>query len=237
MGTGLIVGVVMTFMGIYLALKIGLVFLVGAEMLGAIFLGMKGRYTREENAIAVTIANSSSIVAIGVLLTYPAIAIFDTNNPIFNASHVAYDPSVTLFFIMFTTGISAVFGIVLLAPFRDRFEHEPWPRVQPQAECINSIGSDAESRKAVGVGLAASGAWVGNIEYNTICFGTCGSSGYSDSRLDRYKQLTNDCRHRVFRWLEESACYGVGKHSFNFYLDSSRGSGWDYPLYHAPKAT
>ena len=161
MGTGLIVGVVMTFMGIYLALKIGIVFLVGAEMLGAIFLSMKGRYTREENAIAVTIANSSSIVAIGVLLTYPAIAIFDLDNPLFNASHVAYDPALTLFFIMFTTGISAVFGIVLLAPFRKRFEHEPWPRVQPQAECINSIGSDPESRKAVGMGLAASGAWVG----------------------------------------------------------------------------
>ena len=161
MGTGLIVGVVMTFMGIYLALKIGLVFLVGAEMLGAIFLGMKGRYTREENAVVVTIANTSSMVAIGVLLTYPAIAIFDLANPLFNTSHVAYDPMMTLMFIMFTTGISAVFGIVLLAPFRNRFESEPWPHVQPQAENINSIGSDAEARKAVGVGLAASGAWVG----------------------------------------------------------------------------
>ncbi|MGD9396932.1 MAG: OPT/YSL family transporter [Candidatus Thorarchaeota archaeon] len=161
MATGLIVGIVMTFMGIYLALKIGLVFLVGAEMLGAIFLGMKGRYTREENAVAVTIANTSSMVAIGVLLTYPAIAIFNLENPLFNVNHVAYDPTMTLFFIMFTTGISAVFGIVLLTPFRKRFETEPWPRVQPQAECINSIGSDAESRKAVGIGLAASGAWVG----------------------------------------------------------------------------
>lgn len=161
MGTGLIVGVVMTFMGIYLALKIGLVFLVGAEMLGAIFLSMRGNYTREENAVVVAIANTSSMVAIGVLLTYPAIAIFDTENPLFNINHVAYDPTMTLLFIMFTTGISAIFGIVLLAPFRKRFEQEPWPHVQPQAECINSIGRDAESRKAVGMGLAASGAWVG----------------------------------------------------------------------------
>ena len=172
MGTGLIVGVVMTFMGIYLALKIGIVFLVGAEMLGAIFLGMKGRYTREENAIAVTIANTSSIVSIGVLLTYPAIAIFDTANPLFNTSHVAYDPTITLFFIMFTTAISAVFGIVILAPFRKRFENDPWPRVQPQAECINSIGSDADSRKAVGVGLAASGAWVGATKVAESVAGT-----------------------------------------------------------------
>ena len=172
MGTGLIVGVVMTFMGIYLALKIGIVFLVGAEMLGAIFLGMKGRYTKEENAIAVTIANTSSMVAIGVLLTYPAIAIFDLENPLFNINHAAYDPTMTLLFIMFTTGISAVFGIVLLAPFRERFEDEPWPRVQPQAECINSIGADAESRKAVGVGLAASGAWVGATKVTETVAGT-----------------------------------------------------------------
>jgi hypothetical protein len=177
MGTGLVVGVVMTFMGIYLALKIGIVFLVGAEMLGAIFLGIKGRYTREENAIAVTIANTSSMVAIGVLLTYPAIAIFDTGdpitgNPLFNTAHVAYDPVMTLLFIMFTTGISAVFGIVILAPFRKRFDNEPWPRVQPQAECINSIGSDAESRKAVGLGLAGSGAWVGATKVGESLAGT-----------------------------------------------------------------
>jgi len=161
LGTGLIVGVIMTFMGIYLALKIGIVFLVGAEMLGALFLGIKGRYTREENAVVVTIANTSSIVAIGVLLTYPAIAIFDPGNPLFNTSHIAYDPTATIIFIMFTTGISAVFGIILLAPFRSRFKDQPWPHVRPQAECINSIGSDAESRKTVGLGLTASGAWVG----------------------------------------------------------------------------
>ena len=79
----------------------------------------------------------------------------------------------TLFFIMFTTGISAFFGIVLLTPFRKRFEDEPWPRVQPQAECINSIGSDAESRKAVGKGLAASGAWVGATK---VAEGVAGTS-------------------------------------------------------------
>ncbi len=163
-GTGLIVGVIMTFMGIYLALKIGLVFLVGAEMLGALFLGIKGRYTREENTVVVTIANTSSIVAIGVMLTYPAIAIFEPLNPLFNTSLAAYDPTVTLIFIMFTTGISAFFGIILLAPFRSRFKDEPWPHVRPQAECINSIGSDAESRKAVAMGLVASGAWVGTTK-------------------------------------------------------------------------
>ncbi|MFW9769942.1 MAG: OPT/YSL family transporter [Candidatus Thorarchaeota archaeon] len=173
LGTGLIVGIVMTFMGIYLALKLGVVFLVGAEMLGAIFLSIYGVYTREENAVVVAIANSSSMVAIGVLMTYPAIAIFDTENPLFNKTLSAYDPTITLIFIIFTTGISAIFGLILLAPFRDRFEKEAWPQVQPQAECINSIGGDSEARKSVGVGIAASGAWVGTSK---IVEGTTGAS-------------------------------------------------------------
>ena len=161
LGTGLIVGIVMTFMGIYLGLKLGVVFLVGAEMLGAIFLSVYGRYTREENTVVVAIANSSSMVAIGVMLVYPALAIFKPENPLFNTASVAYDPMTTIIFIALTTGISAIFGIILLAPFRNRFEKEAWPQVQPQAECINSIGGDIEAKKAVGVGLAASGAWVG----------------------------------------------------------------------------
>ncbi len=161
LGTGLVVGIVMTFMGIYLGLKLGVVFLVGAEMLGAIFLSVYGRYTREENTVVVAIANSSSMVAIGVMLVYPALAIFKPENPLFNTASIAYDPTATLLFIAVTTGISAIFGIILLAPLRSRFEKEAWPQVQPQAECINSIGGDMEAKKAVGVGLAASGAWVG----------------------------------------------------------------------------
>lgn len=173
LATGLIVGIVMTFMGIYLALKLGVVFLVGAEMLGAIFLSMYGRYTAQENTVVVAIANSSSMVAIGVLMTYPAIAIFRPTDPLFNTTSPLYDPTITLIFIAFTTGISAIFGLILLAPFRDRFEKEAWPQVQPQAECINSIGGDIEARKSVGTGLAASGAWVGA---SRIVEGTTGAS-------------------------------------------------------------
>ncbi|MFW9795294.1 MAG: OPT/YSL family transporter, partial [Candidatus Thorarchaeota archaeon] len=129
--------------------------------------------TKEENAIVVAIANSSSMVSIGVLLTYPAIAIFDTENPLFNAAHTLYNPTTTLVFIIFTTGISAIFGLILLAPFRNRFEREAWPQIQPQAECINSIGGDIEAKKSVGIGLAASGTWVGASK---ITEGLTGSS-------------------------------------------------------------
>ena len=164
LSTGIVVGIIMTFLGIWLALKLGVVFLVGAEMLGAIFLTVKGRYTPEENTISVAIANSSAMVAIGVLITFPAIAIFEPTNPLFDMSSALYNPLTTLAFIVVVTGISAVFGILLLAPFRDRFENEAWPQVQPQAYTIKSIGGDREAKKAVGIGLGISTAWVGTTK-------------------------------------------------------------------------
>ncbi|MDH4213671.1 MAG: OPT/YSL family transporter [Candidatus Thorarchaeota archaeon] len=163
-GTGILVGVIMTFLGIWLALKLGVVFLVGAEMLGAILLSIGGRYTPQENTIVVAIANSSAMVSIGVLITFPAIAIFDPGNPLFNITHVDYNSTITLSFIVLVTGLSAIFGIILLAPFRDRFKDEPWPQVQPQAYTINSIGGDAEAKKTVGIGITTSAAWVGTVK-------------------------------------------------------------------------
>ena len=167
LSTGIVVGIIMTFLGIWLALKLGVVFLVGAEMLGAIFLTLRGRYTPEENTIVVTIANSSAMVTIGVLITFPAIAIFDPANPLFDINHIysdLFNPWNTIIFMILVTGISAIFGIILLAPFRDRFEHEAWPQVQPQAYTIKSIGGDIEAKKAVGIGLGISAAWVGTTK-------------------------------------------------------------------------
>ncbi|TFG28181.1 hypothetical protein EU527_17635 [Candidatus Thorarchaeota archaeon] len=172
LSTGLVVGIIMTFLGIWLALKLGVVFLVGAEMLGAIILSAKGQYTPEENTIVVAIANSSAMVSIGVLITFPAIAIFEPSNPLFNISSDLYNPTTTLLFIVLVTAISAVFGIILLAPFRDRFEHEAWPQVQPQAYTINCIGGDIEAKKAVGLGLGISSIWVGATKVTEGLTGT-----------------------------------------------------------------
>ncbi|MFW9849736.1 MAG: OPT/YSL family transporter [Candidatus Thorarchaeota archaeon] len=151
-GTGIVVGVIITFLGIYLALKLGVVYFVGAELLGFLGLSIFGKYTPQENAVVVAIANSSSMVSIGVLITFPAIAIF--------APSVATD-LITYPFIAFVTGISALFGMVLMVPFRDAFDDEPWPQVKPQAETINSLGADTASKVIVVSGLATSAAWIG----------------------------------------------------------------------------
>jgi hypothetical protein len=159
MVTGIIVGTVITFLGIYLNLKIGVVYFIGAEMLGAIILGTMGRYTPEENTIVVAIANSAGLISVGVLVTFPAIAIWlPTIDP---ALSVLVDQIVTIPFIMLVIAVSGIFGMVLLLPWRDTFENEPWPQVQPQAETILALGSDPSSKKAVLTGMAASGAWMG----------------------------------------------------------------------------
>ncbi len=152
-GTGIIVGIIMTFLGIYIALKLGVVYFVGAEMLGALILSTRGRYTPEENTIVVAIANGSSMIAIGVLIVFPAIAIFD---PLHAASIITYP------FIAFVTGLSALCGILILAPLRQRFEDEPWPQVKPQAECIIALGADESAKREVIAGMTVAGLWVGS---------------------------------------------------------------------------
>ncbi len=159
-GTGILVGIVMTFLGIYLALKLGIVYFIGAELLGFLLLSLNGQYTPQENAISVSIANTSSMVSVGVLITFPAIAIFGPSQmPWLDVSSI-----ITFQFIAFVTGLSAIFGLVLLLPFRKSFENDPWPQVRPQAETINSLGADSESKKTVLKGLAVSSAYVGGMK-------------------------------------------------------------------------
>ncbi|MEM2142343.1 MAG: OPT/YSL family transporter [Candidatus Thorarchaeota archaeon] len=157
LSTGLVVGTVMTFLGIYLSLKLGIIYFVGAEMLGAILLGARGGYTKEENTIVVTIANSSSMISVGTLITIPAIAIFDSPVDPIAPTLLTYE------FIAFLTGMSAVLGIMLLLPFRERFENDPWPQVRPQAECIVSIGSDRVAKRNVLTGVLLSVGFSGSL--------------------------------------------------------------------------
>ena len=155
--TGLVVGVVMTFLGIYLALKIGVVYFIGAELLGAIILSVYGKYTPEENTIVIAIANSSAYISVGVLVTFPAIAIF---TPPSYAVTV-----ITVELIALVTGLSGLFGIILLLPFRAQFYDDPWPQIQPQAECVIALGADPKSKENVMGGMITAGTWMGTTKF------------------------------------------------------------------------
>ncbi|NHJ12634.1 MAG: hypothetical protein EAX95_03120 [Candidatus Thorarchaeota archaeon] len=155
--SGIVIGVIMTFLGIYLALKIGVVYFIGAELLGALILSAYGRYTPEENTVVVAIANSSAYISVGVLVTFPAIAIF---TPSSYASAIITYP-----FIVLVTGLSAVFGLILLLPFREQFETDPWPQVTPQANCIVSLAADPKSKENVVGGMVTGASWMGTTRF------------------------------------------------------------------------
>ncbi|NHI83879.1 MAG: hypothetical protein EAX81_06230 [Candidatus Thorarchaeota archaeon] len=155
--SGIIIGVIMTFLGIYLALKIGVVYFIGAELLGALLLGAYGRYTPEENTIVVSIANSSAYISVGVLVAFPAIAIFTPPS--------YADAVITYPFIVIVTGLSALFGLILLFPFREQFEKDPWPQVVPQANCIVSLAADPNSKENVVGGMVTSASWMGTTRF------------------------------------------------------------------------
>jgi len=165
--TGVAVGVVMTFLGIYLMLKLGVVYFVGAEMLGALILSAGGRYTKEENTIVVAIANSSSMVSVGVLISLPAIQIYDIQKLTNYAPHIySYE------LIALTMGISVLFGVVILIPFRGKFAKSPWPQLRPQAQVIVSMGADREAKDTVIEGLATSAVIVVPTKVAEVVTGT-----------------------------------------------------------------
>ncbi len=160
LATGIVVGVIMTFLGVYLMLKLGVVYFIGAEMMGAIILSTRGKYTKEENTIVVAIANGSSMICAGILITLPALVIYETQ------FKPPLEPSIapallTLPFIAFLIGTSALFGIMLLVPFKSHFEKQPWPQLRPQAEIIISMGANKTAKKDVLVGLGGSASYVG----------------------------------------------------------------------------
>jgi len=160
LATGIVVGVVMTFLGVYLMLKLGVVYFIGAEMMGAIILSTHGKYTKEENTIVVAIANGSSMICAGILITLPGLVIYELQ------FKPPLEPSIapaliTLPFIAFLIGTSALFGLILLVPFKSHFDKQPWPQLRPQAECIISMGADKTAKKNVLVGLGGSASYVG----------------------------------------------------------------------------
>ncbi len=170
MTTGIIVGIIFTFLGIYLTLKVGVMLAIGAELLGFLILSTQGRYTPEENTVVVVIANGSAMITVGVLNIFPAIAIFVPQlDPINGTAYV--NQLITVPFIGFVTLTTGIFGLILLAPFRDRFDNAPWPQIAPQAETIKSMAAESHVRKPILMGMAASGAWVAAREYGSIVAG------------------------------------------------------------------
>jgi uncharacterized oligopeptide transporter (OPT) family protein len=75
---GLFVGVLYTFLIIYISLKTGISFIAGTMLFGYILLSIKGKYDPSENVVVTSIAEGSVLVGGGVIASLPAIVIYSS---------------------------------------------------------------------------------------------------------------------------------------------------------------
>ncbi len=151
---GIFVAILYTFLGIYMSLKTGLMFMAGVELVGYIILSAIGKYNPRENTIVVSIASGSALLTVGVLVAFPALYIFDSSP----GKTVALE-ILTIPLIMSVILIPGILGILMLLPLRKQFENDPWPTIAPQAKMINTLGSDKKAKGHVLIGLSASGSY------------------------------------------------------------------------------
>ncbi|MFB0563110.1 MAG: OPT/YSL family transporter [Candidatus Lokiarchaeia archaeon] len=152
---GSLVGVLYIFLGVYVSLKTGVVFVGGMAILGYILLSIRGNYDAKENVVISSIVNGTVCVSAGVVATLPALVIF--------AGRTLYNTPIT-FELIFTLSIfGGVLGIFLLLPFKEQFIKMPWPQVVPVYKTIEALGSEPTAKNRLLKWMGVSAVYVGGI--------------------------------------------------------------------------
>jgi uncharacterized oligopeptide transporter (OPT) family protein len=158
---GFLLGVLYTFLGIYLSYKVGIVALGGIFLLGYIFLQLTGKYNYKENVILIIIVTSCLLPAFEISDNIAALVIYR------EYSNQAITLSFPLLFLLAAVG--SVLGIFLLMPFKNQFLKLKWPMVQPSAHMVKAIGGTKEEKKMafgsmIVSALIAGGTTVGRLK-------------------------------------------------------------------------
>lgn len=164
---GLLLGILYTFLGVYLSYKVGIVALGGIFLLGYILLQLTGKYNYKENVILITIVTSCLLPAFEISDNIAALVIFKERSSLQIAA------SFPLLFFLALVG--SVLGISLLMPFKKQFLKLKWPFVEPSAQMVKAIGGRREEKKrAFGSmllsALIALGTTLGNLKTLTLSF-------------------------------------------------------------------
>lgn len=164
---GLLLGILYTFLGIYLSYKVGVVGLGGIFLLGYILLQLTGKYNYKENVIMIIIVTSCLLPAFEISDNIAALVIYK------NYSSQQITASFPLLFFLALVG--SLLGIFLLMPFKNQFLKLKWPFVQPSAKMVKAIGgSEEEKKRAFGSmflsALIALGTKLGNFKTLTLSF-------------------------------------------------------------------
>ena len=136
---GFLLGILYTFVGIYLSYKVGIVAMGGIFLLGYVLLQLTGKYDYKENVILIIIVTSCLLPAFEISDNIAALVIYGEysghNIPI----------SFPLLFLMAAVG--SLLGIFLLMPFKKQFLKLKWPMVQPSAKMVKAIGGGKQEKK------------------------------------------------------------------------------------------
>ncbi|UCE95698.1 MAG: OPT/YSL family transporter [Candidatus Bathyarchaeota archaeon] len=139
---GLCLGVLYTFLAVYLSYKVGIVALGGIFLLGYVLLQLTGKYNYKENVIIIVIVTSCLLPAFEISDNIAALVIYNEYSSLPVQDIIASFP--LLFFIGL---VGSVLGIFLLMPFKKHFLGLKWPFVQPSAQMVKAIGGSQEQKK------------------------------------------------------------------------------------------
>ena len=136
---GLLLGMIYTFLGIYLSYKVGLVALGGIFILGYILLQLTGSYNYKENVILTMIASACLLPAFEISDNIAALIIF--------RQYSNYQIVISFPLLFFIGLVGSILGIFLLMPFKDHLLSLKWPMVEPSAKMMKALGGGKEERK------------------------------------------------------------------------------------------
>jgi len=136
---GLLLGMIYTFLGIYLSYKVGLVALGGIFILGYILLQLTGSYNYKENVILTMIASACLLPAFEISDNIAALIIF--------RQYSNYQIVISFLLLFFIGLVGSILGIFLLMPFKDHLLSLKWPMVEPSAKMMKALGGGKEERK------------------------------------------------------------------------------------------
>ncbi len=136
---GLLLGMIYTFLGIYLSYKVGLVALGGIFILGYVLLQLTGSYNYKENVILTIIASACLLPAFEISDNIAALIIF--------RQYSNYQIVISFPLLFFIGLVGSILGIFLLMPFKDHLLSLKWPMVEPSAKMMKALGGGKEERK------------------------------------------------------------------------------------------
>ena len=136
---GLLLGMIYTFLGIYLSYKVGLVALGGIFILGYVLLQLTGSYNYKENVVLTIIASACLLPAFEISDNIAALIIF--------RQYSNYQIVISFPLLFFIGLVGSILGIFLLMPFKDHLLSLKWPMVEPSAKMMKALGGGKEERK------------------------------------------------------------------------------------------